>query len=247
MRPLLIAVLAAALAGAVLGAVVVGRRWLGLRPALQAEAYKVRVVHQTRRAAQIQGAVAFVGDSIIEDMAASTVVPCAENFGIGGDTMAQVGERLSVLGLSQAQAVVLHVGVNDGWGRLGFNAFGERYARMMAEIPPHVPVVASAMLPVDPGRNAALARLAGGLRAANEEMRVACSRRPGCSFVDAGPDLAGGGGSLQPAFSIGDGVHLNADGYRLLANRLRLALPGALTGHGAGCVSTALPGAPPRR
>lgn len=220
---------------------------LAWRPAVQAEAQATRTAHQARRASQLQGAVVFLGDSIVEDMAVTGVLPCAENFGIGGETIDQVAWRAERLDLSAAGAVVLHAGINDWWANR-FDGLPARYAALLGRIPAHVPVVASAMLPVDPARAPAFGGAAPAIPQANAAIRAACLARTGCVPVEAGADLAGQDGHLRPGVSVGDGVHLNPEGYRLLALRLRSALAAAAPAlPDSACAASASPAAPPRR
>ncbi len=214
-------------------------------PTLRAQDYGARTVHQARRATQLAGGLAVLGDSIVEDMAVGALHPGAENFGMGGDTVAQVAWRAARLDLSGAGAVLLHAGIND-WNGQDFKGIGEAYARLLAAIPPGLPVIVSGILPVDPERAPRFAGVPERLGAAHAEIGAACATRPGCRFVTAGGVLAGPDGRLRPEHSIGDGVHLNAGAYRLLAFSLRAALVDAAPGlRGSGRESSASPGAPP--
>ena len=71
-------------------------------PTLRAQDYGARTVHQARRATQLAGGLAVLGDSIVEDMAVGALHPGAENFGMGGDTVAfdlpwpWAGERFEI-------------------------------------------------------------------------------------------------------------------------------------------------------
>jgi lysophospholipase L1-like esterase len=173
-------------------------------------------VHQQRRAAQIDGAVVVIGDSHVEGLAASQIAPRSENFGIGGDTLPGVASRLQALDLHRASAIVILAGFND---QPDFPDFAARYAALLAAAPPGVPVHAVGLLPIDPVRRPELAPYNARRPELNAAIRDACTAHPGCRYV--APPF---GDALAPGEHAGDGLHLNAAGYRLLAGALRAAL-----------------------
>jgi len=219
-RPLLVAL---ALALAALGAALLFLARDEPSAGPPSETYADRIAHQQRRAAQIDGAVVFIGDSHIEGLAASAVTPRAENFGIGGDTLPGVTGRLRTLDLHRARAIVILAGFND---QPDFPDFAARYAALLAAAPPGVPLVAVGLLPVDPERRPEFAAYNGRRPALNSVIRDACAVQSRCRYV--APPF---GDALPVAEHVGDGLHLNASGYRLLAGALRAGLtpPGAAT------------------
>lgn len=170
------------------------------------------------------GAVWFFGDSIIHSLDTARVTLRALNLGIGEDTIAGVNQRVGAHpALSGAAGVVIAVGTNDLLYRAP-EAAGQIYAALLARLPPSLPVIASAVLPVDEtarpqlvGRNAVIRRL-------NADIAGACGRHPACLFADAGPLLADSAGNLAARNHRGDGLHLSAAGYQYLIDTLAAAV-----------------------
>ena len=166
------------------------------------------------------GAVLFIGDSITQGLCVAAVCERAVNYGIGSDTTVGVLERLPAYGsMERAAAVVMAIGVND-LSRRENEAILENYSRIIATIPATVPVLFSAVLPLDErveriseGRNARIRLLNAGLK-------TLCEEHTRCRFVDATQALADDTGSLSPAYHVGDGVHLNTLGYTQWIDKL---------------------------
>lgn len=173
----------------------------------------------TLRAQQIaERPVVLVGDSRIENLNISQLAPGAVNFGVGGDNIDRVSQRLRLLALSHASLVVVAVGINDRLTK--FRDFGDRYAAMLALIPPKIPVIASAILPVNPARIAErvmnkqdFTGVPAMIPIANSAIQQACSARPECKFFDGSAAVVGPDGMLRRDLSI-DGVHLTPQGNK---------------------------------
>ena len=165
------------------------------------------------------GAVALFGDSIAHGLAEFEVSPVAVNFGLGGDTVAGVTGRLRAASADDsASAVVVHVGTND-LARRGADEVAREWASLLDAVPAGVPVVASAVLPVDSDARGPEGGRNGRAAAFNELARAACERRPGCTFVPS-PFSA----PLSRRFHVGDGLHLNRAGSARLARALAEAV-----------------------
>ena len=54
----------------------------------------------------------------------------------------------------------------------------------------------------------------------NSDYAAFCADRPNCIFIDLNAGRGGFGTNLASAFDAGDGVHLNAEGYRVLTDIL---------------------------
>jgi lysophospholipase L1-like esterase len=178
------------------------------------------------------GAVWFFGDSIIHAMDTARITPRALNLGIGEDTVAGVWQRVTEHPtLPTAAGVVIAVGTNDVQYRTP-EAAGQFYAALLARLPPALPVVASAVLPVDEtarpqlvGRNAAIQRL-------NALIARACTLHPACLFADAGPRLTDAAGNLAREHHRGDGLHLSPRGYHHLIETLAAAVQARMPADG---------------
>ena len=165
---------------------------------------------------QPQRNVVFVGDSHVQlaewgDMFPDAVVA---NRGINGDTTAGVLRRLAQIVALKPAVVVLMVGVND-FRALNANPeeVAARYLQIIAGIPTSARVVALAVLETAELDAAAVNPKVVAL---NALIRGMCGAR--CTFLDLNPTLAPEG-RLRADLS-GDGLHLNARGYRLVAEGL---------------------------
>jgi lysophospholipase L1-like esterase len=184
------------------------------------------VANQQRIDAQAAGSVVIIGDSLVQGMNVNRLMPDVVNYGIAGDTIGGVAQRLlSYPSLNQARAIIVAIGINE-LAEHDADEAAAAYRRLMALLPEGVPIIASAVLPVDephlrfPDRfrsNAQIKRLNAGIA-------KICAARAGCSFVDAGATLADAGGNLRREFHDGDGLHLSAAGYGPWVAALRAAL-----------------------
>jgi lysophospholipase L1-like esterase len=169
--------------------------------------------------------VVFIGDSLTQALCTDGVTCPSVNYGIAGDTTVGVLARLPKYQcIRRASAVVLAIGVNDMKFRDNQQII-QNYTRILNALPQGMPVVCSAVLPIDEGiyaprsvvKNARIAEFNGLLK-------TLCSRRSQCIFVDAGNKLADQTGNLSAAFQAGGGVHLNAAGNRIWIDELRKAI-----------------------
>lgn len=172
-----------------------------------------------------QGVVAFVGDSITQGLAVSAVAPLAVNFGIGGDTTEGVLRRIDSLdSLKRSSIVVLAIGVNDLKHRSDAEIVSS-YNKILHAMHNYPSVLVSAILPVDEkvfqsqGYNTRIAVL-------NKQILNACFDYENCSFLDVGDKLLNGAGQLDSNYHIGDGLHLNPEGYDVWIEGLKSALVG---------------------
>jgi lysophospholipase L1-like esterase len=199
------------------------RLGLGSRWAEFDSAYITRRSQLRRLAASVDpGAALFIGDSLLASLDVGALADRAVQLSIAGDTTRRVLDRLYNYALGDARLVVYHVGTNDLKYRRP-DDLPKPFARLVASVPAHVPVVMSAALPIDERATACYPN--ADVRAANRVLAQACAERPGCTFVDSGPAVADAAGGLDPRYHVGDGLHLNAEGLRAW----RAALAPALT------------------
>ena len=193
------------------------------------EHYKrMMVYHQYMDGNVPGGAVLFIGDSITQGLCVTAVWDRSVNYGIGSDTTVGVLQRLpKYLSMSRAAAVVIAIGVNDLKRRDNAEILGN-YKKIMDAVPAGIPLVFSAVLPLDDRaketgeqRNARIGDL-------NKGLADLCAANTKCSFVDSTPSLVDETGNLQPSLHAGDGVHLNTAGYALWIRDLRKHLESRL-------------------
>lgn len=171
------------------------------------------------------GAVVFIGDSLTQGLCTDAVACPSVNYGIGSDTTVGVLMRLPhYRSLLRASALVLEIGPND-MNRRDNGQIIENYRRILEAVPPSVPVVCSAILPVnerltwlrEEGVNARI-------RGFNALLKALCSENPRWVFVDPTSRLVDAEGNLSARLQVGDGVHLNSDGNRIWIEELRTAV-----------------------
>jgi len=157
------------------------------------------------------GALVFLGDSIMRDLDTSSIARHTLNLAIPGETTSRLLKRIEEYrSVKTARGVVLGVGINDLFWRPVPEIVGN-YREILASVPERVPVLLTAVLPVDERvqpifRNADIRRLNGALR----EM---CDARPGCRFMDPSPRMIDDTGNLRADDHEGDGIHLSNVGH----------------------------------
>ena len=167
------------------------------------------------------GAVIFIGDSITEGLHAPAVAANSVNYGIANDTTRGVLARIDdYRSLERAALVVLAIGVNDLVDRDAESTAAD-YRRIVERIEPRAPLLLSLVLPVDeargwPGLNARIDAL-------NRHIAAIAAGEARVSLLDAGAAFRDADGNLRDDLH-GDGVHLNASGYRLWIRELRDAI-----------------------
>jgi hypothetical protein len=168
------------------------------------------------------GAALFVGDSILASLDVGALVDRGVQLSISGDTTAAWSRASTTTPRPCRRAAR---GLPRRHQRPQYRRPAELYrpfARMLREVPAHVPVVMSAVLPVD---ERVMDRYGNAdVRAVNRVMAQACAARPGCTFADAAAAVTDAAGGLDPRYHTGDGVHLNGAGNRAWRAALAPAL-----------------------
>lgn len=192
--------------------------------------YRTMLRYQRRMDGNVPDrAVIFIGDSLTQGLSTDAVACPSVNYGIGSDTTVGVLGRLGEYGsLKRASAVVLAIGVNDLLFRDNAGIV-ENYRRILASLPPDLPVVCSALLPIHEPIYGPSAVTNARIRELNTALKALCSNQPRCEFSDAGPDLTDGSGNLRETLQDSDGIHLNARGNAIWIGVLKGALERART------------------
>jgi len=174
--------------------------------------------------------VVFIGDSLTQGLCTDAVASPSVNYGIGSDTTVGVLGRVAEYHcLLRASCVVLAIGVNDMKFRDNQQII-QNYRRILEVLPPSVPVVCSALLPVNESLQSAGIVTNARIRDLNALLEALCSENKRCLFVDVGSSLVDASGNLSPAMQVGDGVHLNGAGNRVWIDELRIAVRKAQQG-----------------
>jgi lysophospholipase L1-like esterase len=179
------------------------------------------------------GAVLFTGSSTIahwmslaDDMAPLPVV----NRGINGARLNQIAHYVDQLVLPhRPRAVVLYAGENDLTGFLGSRKRSPEevlaaFQSFCAKIHAHLPAVAVDFISIKPAKARSVS--APAFQRANALVKQWCASDPRIRFIDVVPALLGADGQPLPNVFEVDGVHLNSEGYRILASAVRPCLAG---------------------
>jgi len=168
------------------------------------------------------GAVIFIGDSMTQGLCVSAVATPSVNFGIGNDTTVGVLVRLREYhSLERASVCVMAIGSNDLQRRRKEEIL-KNYSLILEAVPPHLPLVFCAVLPVDERVRNDLAGKNSRIRELNSGLKALCeAQSPKCMFVDPGPKLTDSSDNLRKEYDEGDGVHLNGAGNAIWIQELR--------------------------
>lgn len=172
------------------------------------------------------GATIFIGDSITQGLATSAIAKLSVNYGIGSDTTLGVLNRVREYeSLTRANAIVLAIGVND-LGRRSDEQIITNYKDILDSLPKNIPVVVSAILPVDESVQAVNSENKRIIRV-NILLDELTRAYDAVIFSNAGSLLRDSDNNLKSDFHVGDGVHLNSEGYQIWIQELRRALNNA--------------------
>lgn len=167
------------------------------------------------------GTVHFIGDSFVQGLCVSAIAHPAINFGIGGDTSFGVRKRIPQYpSLKQARAVVLAFGFNDLWFRSD-EEIVTNYRQALAELPQGMPVLVTALFPVNETEAPSLEGMNARIRTLNTKLGKLCAETPYCAFVDIGDQLRDTTGQLAHRYHDGDGLHLNSTGNAIWIAAIR--------------------------
>jgi lysophospholipase L1-like esterase len=168
------------------------------------------------------GAVIFIGDSITQGLYVSAVTTHSVNYGIGSDTTIGVLKRLPTYhSLERASVCVMAIGVNDLQRRENEEIL-KNYSLILQAVPPHLPLILNAVLPVDERVRDDLAGMNRRIRTLNRSLKALCKAESAkCTFVDPGRKLMDPSGNLKAKYQVGDGIHLNGFGNAIWIQELK--------------------------
>lgn len=175
----------------------------------------------------------FVGDSLVQEWESVGRAPwndafghlSALNAGIGGDRIENIAWRVEQMNresLASMQAFVVHAGTNN----LATDSAAQivdSYQYLLSAIrtaAPGAEIYVTALFP----RAARQQQLQATVDAVNASLRALCAGQS-LHFLEVPAEFIGLGGAMNDTLSR-DGVHLNAQGYRLWGEALRNALQG---------------------
>jgi len=167
--------------------------------------------------------IIFLGDSLIQGLAISSIASPSINFGIGNDTTWGLIQRIPYYSsISKSKAIVIAIGVNDLIRRNNKEIINN-YKKIATLIPDHIPIVFSAILPID---EALLDTVDFNkrIRDVNNELKKLCDDNQRLYFINITNQLTRPDGWLSEKFHIGDGIHLNALGNAVWIDGLKKGL-----------------------
>jgi len=174
------------------------------------------IAHHRRMDASVpEGAVLFIGDSLIQGLATSAIDGMSVNYGIGNDTTTGVIHRLPLYSsIDHARLAIIAIGINDL--RIHSDATIKTNLDTIAKlIPDKTQFVFSGLLPIDEslvGIDNANERIL----TINRYLEALMEEYPNGSFIDIAPLLSAPGGELDRRYHDGDGLHLNKSGYAIM-------------------------------
>lgn len=169
------------------------------------------------------GALVFIGDSIVQALATSAVADKSVNYGIGADTVKGLLARISTYrSIDKARGVVVSIGVNDLWFRPN-EEIVSLYRELVNDLPANVPLLINAVFPVVE-KNGFPKGTNDRIRALNVSLAEIAAEHVNITFVSNQKQFSDTAGELNRAYHIGDGLHLNTAGYQLWIDILRRQL-----------------------
>lgn len=195
---------------------------LGFYPEKENDHYYRMLQYHRRIDANLgPGFILFIGDSITQGLCVACVANNAVNYGIGGDTVQGVLDRLNnYRSINEARTVVLAIGINDLLRKKG-NDILSGYQEILALIPKSVNVVVSALFPIDEEQAYIKFRINDEINNLNDGLKIICNNTINCIFVNSGVKLLDESLNLDDKFHEGDGIHLSTEGYKIWIQDLK--------------------------
>ncbi len=166
--------------------------------------------------------VVFVGSSsiVMWDLAKNFPGVSAVNRGFGGSQMADSARYADRIVIPyRPQLVVLYAGDNDlAAGKTPEQVFDD-YCRFVAKVHAALPKARIVTIAIKPSR--ARWKLMDRIRRTNRLLGEFAAKDPRLVFVDMEASMLDGEGKPRAELFRPDGLHLNAEGYRLWSERIR--------------------------
>jgi lysophospholipase L1-like esterase len=167
--------------------------------------------------------IVFLGDSLIAAGPWADFFSPIKNRGIGGETSADILERLGTVTAGQPRKLFLLVGTNDLAQDLPIDQIVRNHDEILARVRAESPATSVCLVGVPPVNQSlgAVVQSNADIRELNRRLADLVARKhAGVRFVDPTEALVDPDGNLRPDLTS-DGLHLNIDGYLILERRLR--------------------------
>lgn len=164
----------------------------------------------------------FIGDSLVQGLAVSSVDKKSVNYGIGNDTTFGVIKRLPIYNsINEARNIVLSIGHND----IGIRPQSDilrNFQTIIEYIPSDIKIIICSVFFVD--ENIKSDRVSNKkILDLNNEIEKLTKNYSNANYLNVNEYLAPNG-NLPIKFHIGDGVHLNKEGNEIWINELKKAI-----------------------
>ncbi|MGB1309947.1 MAG: GDSL-type esterase/lipase family protein [Leucothrix sp.] len=180
--------------------------------------------HQQLDGSVKPGSVIFLGDSLTQGLNVAAVANNAINYGIGMDSSVGLLRRIpSYPSLKQASTVVIAIGINDLLrAKRSPKAIIKNYHAILNHLSTLASnkrtIIVQAVFPVD--EQLGLTGLNKQIVQLNQQLQTLAIQR-GYPFINLYDQFTNHAGQLKPSLHIGDGIHLNNNGYRLWIRALK--------------------------
>jgi len=162
--------------------------------------------------------VIFLGDSITKGLAVAAVAPYATNYGVGGETTAELLDAMpSYKSLNRVTTIFLAIGIND-LNQSRKEGLNERYRKIVAALPHKTPLIWSSVMPTTIKHISQI-----DIIEANLTIKALCEDRGNCFFVDTWSFLTNKSGQMIQDYFLADGIHLSPNGYKVWIAALKEA------------------------
>ena len=174
-----------------------------------------------------KGAVLFIGSSIIrkwttlaQDFPRNPVI----NRGFGGSEIVDSTHFADrIIFPYQPRMIVIRAGDNDLWaGKSAETVFAD-FLEFVATI--HAALPQTGIVFIAPNPSPSRWKQRGKQKRLGELVEEYCRQTPGVKSIATYDMTLGPDGQPRPDLFVDDKLHLNAEGYKLLADRVRLCLP----------------------
>lgn len=168
--------------------------------------------------------IIFLGDSLTAGGDWETFFPghTIHNYGVGGDTSADVLKRLPTLYKQQPEKIFLMIGINDLGNQVPAQKVIENISIILSRFRRHFPdtaIYVLGLLPIASQLWSQIDLSPGKLSDLNTQIKNVAEDNK-ASFINISPGFADEEGSLKDSLT-NDGLHLNPSGYEEWANRIR--------------------------
>ncbi len=158
----------------------------------------------------------FIGDSIIDMFCVEDNFD-AINFGISGETVSNAKRKIKSLTNLENKNIILAYGVNDL--PKATEDFKNDYRQLIQNLDSSGEIFIQSILPIEE----AIYEIYWGCKKSNkqideynEALKELCEEFENCTYLDVRDSLTDDLGQLKLELQLGDGVHLNKNGYAIL-------------------------------